>query len=670
MTCAYNVFLLAINWIIVALFVSPAWSEGKRIAFVWGIDRYNSIRSLENAENDARGIAAVLELQGFSVVAPEGTDRASFWRSWDSFTRLIESKDTIVFYFAGHGVQINQENYLLPSDAPGDSAGEHELRSRSISLSELFNSLDEREGKKPRIRIFILDACRQNPYKGRSRSFGIRQGLAKPPIARGSFVMYSADANQAALDKLGENDQDPHSLYTRHLIPMLSRPGLDLIDIAKRVQRQVHTEAEKVNWEQTPAYYDSIVGSYCLSGCDASKSDRASALRFFGEVADDIRLHYFPTPDRYTLLMSAVDALARKYKLPSLSEESAERLEKLQQSTSAEDFYVAMRQFDNLFDRALSSDRIASARDVAIAAVYGLYGGLDEESIFVDPLRYGSAALSHPGATGIEFIQESGRLKITNLVVDGPADRAGLKADDAITHIDNFSVAGLSEADIVARLRGPGESTVKLTIRRPGVAAPAQMEVKRSTALPLDFEWRELVDHNAVYIRVRRFGYYFAAQTAALSGVIAGKNVIIDLRGCEGGDFAAAREFIGFFAASSITVGIKAEKPVAGPFTLGPSLYAQMKSTSILIDKKTRGTAELAAFALKEASKAKLWGAKTYGKGTVQRITNYHYGWARLTAGVLVINDTRTFNRVGVSPDVEIPSTGGEDALKAVLRTL
>ena len=257
---------------IAGLIAGPAQAE-KRVALAIGIDVYDNLpahEQLKKAVNDAKAMAAALRELGFEATVEENVARLAFTRAWQRFLNRLEPGDTAALFFAGHGVEIGGLNYLLPRDVP-----KVELREDRVlaEASIRFNSLmDDLRDKKVRVALFIVDACRDNPFRdGRGRSVGGTRGLARVEPAKGSFVMYSAGAGERALDRLSDADGDPNSLYTRALLPILALPGLSLPDIATRVRRQVVEVARTVRHEQTPAYYDELLGDFVLKAGPAPK---------------------------------------------------------------------------------------------------------------------------------------------------------------------------------------------------------------------------------------------------------------------------------------------------------------------------------------------------------------------------------------------------------------
>jgi formylglycine-generating enzyme required for sulfatase activity/uncharacterized caspase-like protein len=263
------------------LFTATAIAEPKRRAFVVGINDYANLPKLIKAVADANALASTLKDLGFEPTTPvldKEADRLAFYRAWGNFLSTVNEGDTVVVYFSGHGLQVRGINYLLPADVPGAVQGEEVVRAWSVNFNDLSEAL---ERKKPKIALYILDACRDNPFPTADgkKSFGGQSGLAalrsaQGEVISGAFVMYSAGANEQALDWLTVQDQSPNSVYTRRLLPLLKTPNLSLLDIAKRVQGEVADDARNRHFidgkhmrhTQRPAYYDGIEGQFYLAG--------------------------------------------------------------------------------------------------------------------------------------------------------------------------------------------------------------------------------------------------------------------------------------------------------------------------------------------------------------------------------------------------------------------
>ncbi|MGO9475800.1 MAG: SUMF1/EgtB/PvdO family nonheme iron enzyme [Rhodomicrobium sp.] len=251
----------------------------KRVALVIGVNKYENLTDhaqLKRAVNDARTVAQAFGELGFIVTKLEDAGRAKFNTEWQLFLDRIGSGDVVAFYFAGHGVEIEGLNFLIPGDIPLIQYGRQEqIKRESIAVAELLLDLHKR---KPGVAILILDACREHPLipEGYRAASAVPGGLARVDAPEGTFIMYSAGAGQTALDHLPENDPDPvNSIYTRKLLPLMHKKGLKLQDLAVEVRNQVHTLAAAVPHSQTPAYYDGVLGTFCLAGCDAEEQQLA-----------------------------------------------------------------------------------------------------------------------------------------------------------------------------------------------------------------------------------------------------------------------------------------------------------------------------------------------------------------------------------------------------------
>jgi hypothetical protein len=251
-------------------------SAQKRVAFVVGTDKYDNLdktRQLQRAVNDARAVGAAFKALGFEVVAAENLTRGQFNNEWQRFLDKLTGGDTAAIYYAGHGVEIEGLNFLLPRDIPDIKFGRQEqIKRESLSVAEILLDL---RGRNPEIALVILDACRDNPLiPDEMRSAGTRGGglaplKGEPP--KGTFIMYSAGAGESALDRLPGSDPDrENSIFTRKLVPLLKTKGLALHDMARQLRVDVIELASTVPHAQRPAYYDGVVGKYCLAGCEGA----------------------------------------------------------------------------------------------------------------------------------------------------------------------------------------------------------------------------------------------------------------------------------------------------------------------------------------------------------------------------------------------------------------
>lgn len=241
----------------------PGVAAAARLALVIGIDDYENIAPISKAVGDAEAMAETLSSLGFEVTKVLNPDRRALNQAITAFRRALKPGDAALVHFSGHGVEIGGRNLLLPRDAPNAPPGEEDyLIAEAIDLTGLIDRVADSGAA---VRIFIIDACRDNPLETPGeRGFNRLEGLAPLDPPEGSFVLFSAASRQAALDDLGPGDDSPTSVYTRVLIDKLQTPGLTLSDIAREVRVEVAALAVTIGRDQSPAYYDELNQDFIL----------------------------------------------------------------------------------------------------------------------------------------------------------------------------------------------------------------------------------------------------------------------------------------------------------------------------------------------------------------------------------------------------------------------
>jgi formylglycine-generating enzyme required for sulfatase activity/uncharacterized caspase-like protein len=268
---------IAVTWLALICALAPAHAE-KRVALVVGNDRYANLSAqeqLQKAVNDARAVSGALKQIGFDVISGENLGRQAMIDKIGEAAQRLAQGDTVFFFFAGHGVAVDGANYILPADVPDVEKGQI-TRLKGAAIAEEYVTT-ELMSAGARVAVVVLDACRDNPYGTGTRGVGGERGLAPREPPSGVFTLYSAGRGQAALDRLSNSDGNPNSVFTRVLVPALTRPGIDLAALAIGVREEVAQIAQTVGHPQRPAYYDETVGGQVyLAGLPPAKGGGVS----------------------------------------------------------------------------------------------------------------------------------------------------------------------------------------------------------------------------------------------------------------------------------------------------------------------------------------------------------------------------------------------------------
>ena len=246
-----------------ALSLGTSWaaSDPSRLALVIGNSQYLDA-PLVNPVNDARAMAALLDQAGFKVASHLNARRTDMMAAIERFAADIRKSETqqVIFYYAGHGAQLDWRNYLLPVDAQADTAAQ--LRQSCIDLNYMIGEFNKAKGK---TFIIILDACRNNPF---GSSYQPEQkGLSQFDAPVGSLLAYATSPGNVAADGSGSN-----GLYTENLLRELSVKGARIEDALKRVRLNVRlaSQGAQIPWETTSLEQDIFI-------FDASKNKLSEA---------------------------------------------------------------------------------------------------------------------------------------------------------------------------------------------------------------------------------------------------------------------------------------------------------------------------------------------------------------------------------------------------------
>jgi uncharacterized caspase-like protein len=240
--------LRAILLLLLCLLAPAVAQAEKRVALVIGNSAYQKTPALTNPRNDATDMAAALKKRGFQVIEGLDLDKAAFDRKIRDFSDAASGAKVGLFFYAGHGLQVAGQNYLVPIDAQLSTAAA--LDFEMVRL-DLVQRTMERETN---TNVVFLDACRDNPLgRNLARSMGTRsveigQGLAPVESGVGTLISFSTQPGNVALDGSGRN-----SPFTGALAKYVATSNESLSDILIRVRNDVmkQTQNQQVPWEHS-----------------------------------------------------------------------------------------------------------------------------------------------------------------------------------------------------------------------------------------------------------------------------------------------------------------------------------------------------------------------------------------------------------------------------------
>jgi hypothetical protein len=259
--------------VITCLSLSVAAQAQDRVALVIGNSKYVNVNVLANAANDARVMAGALRDIGFAVTDGFDLTRDGMERQIREFLRRSETARVRLFYYAGHGLQVDGRNYLVPVNTKLESVGD--LSFETIGLDTVLESLDSTS----RTNIIILDACRNNPFAqtfasryGGGRSVTVQPGLAGySNLGAGMLIAFSTAPGAVALDGNGAN-----SPFTEALARHVRTPGLEVRQMLTRVRADVahETGGKQIPWDNSALLGDvyRAIGKIDVGELDGGKS--------------------------------------------------------------------------------------------------------------------------------------------------------------------------------------------------------------------------------------------------------------------------------------------------------------------------------------------------------------------------------------------------------------
>ena len=426
----------------------------RRVALVIGNGAYQNAPQLDNAPGDAKAMAEALRRLGFEVIDGYDLDFNQMRSKVSEFSAALAKSSSGLVYYAGHGISIDEENYLIPVDVQLHTPAD--LDFGAISVSVLLKQMKREE----RVSIIILDACRDNPFaaalaRSATRALVSVRGLSRieGDLARGTLIAFASDPKSVALD----GPPGGHSPFAQALLDHLFDPGVSIDTLMTRVREQVW---EKTNHNQLPWVNTSLIGEFVLDSSAGNKMP--------------------------TLTPSAI---------PSNDKTQEENLlwQSAEHSNLRDDYQAYLEVFPNGVFARMAKNRIAALQDNARVA--------GSEASKLPSLVQKSSKLDSPSSDA-----KSGSAPILGMAELSPPVQGPPQSEARSTDAKPGSLPISGAAELSPPVSGLFQSEPPSSDAKLGTA-----ETERTLSLtPSD--WKE------IQIRLRLIGHYKGAENGAVDG--------------------------------------------------------------------------------------------------------------------------------------------------------
>jgi carboxyl-terminal processing protease len=336
-------------------------------------------------------------------------------------------------------------------------------------------------------------------------------------------------------------------------------------------------------------------------------------------------------------------------------------------SAAASDTYRELNLFGDVFER-VRADYVEKPDDSKLveSAINGMLAGLDPHSSYMEPKSFRDMQVQTRGefgGLGIEVTMEDGLVKVVAPIDETPAAKAGVMANDIITHLDDEAVQGLTLNQAVDKMRGPVNTKIKLTIMRKGSDKPIDVTIVRDIIRVKSVRSHSEGD-DVGYIRITQFN---EQTTDGLKQAINDlnsqlgadkiKGYIVDLRNNPGGLLDQAISVSDTFLDKGEIVSTRGRNPEETQrFNARPGDMTKGKPVILLINGGSASASEIVAGALQDHKRATLIGTRSFGKGSVQTIIplGAGNGALRLTTARYFTPSGRSIQAKGITPDIEV----------------
>jgi formylglycine-generating enzyme required for sulfatase activity len=343
----------------------------KRVALLIGNSQYEQQGRLKNPKNDATDMAAKLRNLGFDTQLVTDANRQNLVSAVRTFREKAKGSQTVaLFFYAGHGVQVNGENYLVPVDA--DLQTESDVTTECYALSSLLNDLNNTA-----LKVVILDACRDNPFQAtQTTRGGNTRGLAQVKAATGTYIAYATAPGTTAAD----GSEKRNSPYTAALLAAMDKTDISIEQTFKVVRQQLKQQGQEP-WENsslTGEFYFNYTGNPAPAPPATADSDNDGIIDSkdhcptqYGDISNYGCPKSTPTPpattDSYTEDPNGLGIVMQKIKggtftMGSPNTENCSSYEKPTHSVTLSDFYMGKYEVTQAQWQAVMGDNPSNSK--------------------------------------------------------------------------------------------------------------------------------------------------------------------------------------------------------------------------------------------------------------------------------------------------------------------
>ena len=449
-----NYFKTSLNLIKLALLTASLLSFGViaqaptdvRIALIIGNAAYVNVPALANSTNDAASMANIMRKLGFKVILVTNADKSTMERAIDQMKDQLKGQQAVaMLYYAGHGIQLDWHNYMVPIDVKLSSSSD--VRKQTIDIERVINSF---KISSTRMNIIVLDACRDNPFTDKASGKGLAQ-LDAPP---GTYLAFATAPGNVAEDG---DESSGNGLFTQYLIKELQKPAR-IEDVFKRVRLQVRKKSQgrQIPWDSSSleddfAFNDGSKHTFNQEDLLTEGKEKEARLRLENgleksqdnpRVLEDAKLAESQRLREVekTKLQVELEARLRKESAEKQFEIQKAEWDKIKNSKNVDDFYAFLEKYPSGFITEQAQYAIESLSSTKVLPQISKLG----EQILENKTRFrvGDSQVVRVTDLNTNKVQWSGELKVEQIEGNRVYVKSGNKSSAEIYTLDGGIIKG------------------------------------------------------------------------------------------------------------------------------------------------------------------------------------------------------------------------------------